>query len=569
MSAPAPDNPQMTSETWIRTLLPAAKRHLTQTVLWTLAAGLLTITQAWLLAHLCNQIVFSQTAQETLTPLLAWAFCVALLRGFCSYRLEASATAGAATIKQQLHDQLLGNVTQGRPAGILPDSARVMEALTTGIDQLEPYIAKFIPSLFSAAILPLLVLVVVVPAEWRASLVLLFSAPFIPLLMVLIGKGTERFNQKQWERLSRLSQFLLDRVRGLPDIRRFGIWKTEALRLTTASEAYHQGTMAVLRLAFLSALTLEFFATVGTAVVAVIIGFQLLAATLTLERGLLVLLLAPEFYLPLRMLGQSYHNRMHGIAAADTLMPLAEIKTPSWGETPPPNSPLTMQCCNVSFQYSRTGRGVHDINLDIPAGSIIALVGPSGSGKSTIARLLLGLTAPTSGTVLCNGVDIRQYRQNEWFALLGWVPQRPFFKQGTIRENLLLGSSVADDHQLWQALTYANLKDVVQSSRDGLDTMIGSIGGGLSGGELKRLALARMLVKNSRFIVLDEPTAGLDTQSAQAIMETIRSLAPQHTILIISHHPETIRYTDTVLELLDGQLTGCRPSTAYLEQSYA
>ena len=565
----APDSPKTSSEAWIRTLLPVAKRQLTQTVLWTFAAGLFTVAQAWLLAHLCNQIVFGQGTRELLTPVLLWAFGIAVLRGFCSYHLEASATAGAAAIKQQLHEQLLGHVIQGRPAGILPNSARIMEALTTGIDQLEPYIAKFIPSLFSAAILPVLVLVIVVPAEWRASLVLLFSAPFIPLLMVLIGKGTERFNQKQWERLSRLSQFLLDRVRGLPDIRRFGIWKAEAARLTAASEAYHQGTMAVLRLAFLSALTLEFFATVGTAVIAVIIGFELLAATLTLERGLLVLLLAPEFYLPLRMLGQSYHNRMHGIAAADTLIPLTEIKTPGWGTIPPPNSPLTVQCQNVSFHYSRSGRGVRDINLTIPASSIIALVGPSGSGKSTIARLLLGLTAPTSGTILCNGTDIRQFSQEGWFALLGWVPQRPFFKQGSIRDNLLLGSSAADDHQLWQALTSAGLLETVQSSSHGLDTMIGGIGGGLSGGELKRLALARMLVKNSRFIVLDEPTAGLDTQSAQAILETIQSLAPKHTILIISHHPETIQYTDTVIELLDGHLTRCSPSAVYLEQSYA
>ncbi len=552
-------------EIWLREQAKSIKGYLSRSACWSLVGAIMILSQAWLLARCCQMLIFNHASLNDLAPFLCAACIVAIIRGFCHYHADRISTDGAAVLRGHLRKGLFEKILRLKPTGVLPDNSRIMEALTTGVDHLEPYFAKFLPHLFSAALLPLLVLMVVVPAEWRASLVLIISAPFIPLLMILIGKGTERYNQQQWERLTRLSGFLLDRIQGLPDLRRLGIWKREAQNLTQTSVAYRDGTMAVLRLAFLSALTLEFFATVGTAVVAVIIGFQLLAGTLTLERGLLVLLLAPEFYLPLRTLGQSYHSRMQGIAAASQLEPLSTTAMPRGGSFKAPEKTPAIRCEQASFIYPATGRGVHTCTLELPSGSVTALMGPSGSGKSTLARLLLGLTQATSGSVYCHNIPMESLETDSWLQQIGWVPQQPYIKLGSIRDNLLIGCPTADETALWHALQQSGLDKAVAKKPLGLETIIGGTGGGLSGGEIKRLALARMLLKKSHFIVLDEPTAGLDPQHTHEVLETIRSLAPAHTVLVISHHPETVRYVDSVISLLDGHIQEHLPAARYLE----
>jgi ATP-binding cassette subfamily C protein CydD len=567
-------------------------------ILAAFGGGLLIILQARLLALVCQRAVIEGIGLTPLLPLLVWVGAVALLRGLAAYLSEHAAIKAAAQVRQQVRTALYQRLLLLRPTGMAGEVGPLTEVVTAGVEGLEAYIARFLPQMVLAGLLPLAVLLVVLPSEWRSSLVLIFSAPFIPLLMVLIGKGTETLNRRQFSRLSRMAGHLLDLVQGLPDLKIFGAAKREAELVAQVSDQYRTGTMAVLRVAFLSAFTLEFFSTVGTAVVAVIIGFRLLAGNLSLLDGLFVLLLAPEYYLPLRNLGLAYHSRMNGMAAAERIIPLL-VETPKACNTetqrhrenlkadqkqtsikisssvPPclrvsdsegfnPIAPEII-CKSISFRYGGQRGGVQDISLTIPANSITALVGASGSGKSTLARLLLGLAQPESGQITVNNIDLAQLDQTAWRSQLAWVPQQPFFFSATIRENLLLGRPDADEYAIQQALTAAALTDVIKALPEGLATRLGDRGAGLSGGELRRLALARVFLRDASLVVLDEPTAGLDADNEQLVLNAVERLAVGRTMLIISHREATISRCQQVVVLAAGRLEQVTTSQEYLE----
>lgn len=554
-------------ETWLRQQARLVRGNMLATILAAFAGGLLIIVQARLLAMVCQRVVIEGIGAAPLLPLLAWVALIALLRGLTTYLAEHAAVKAAARVRQQVRSALYQRLLLLRPTGLAGEVGALTELVTAGVEGLEAYIARFLPQMVLAGLLPLAVLLVVLPSEWSSSLVLIFSAPFIPLLMILIGKGTETLNQRQFSRLSRMAGHLLDLVQGLPDLKVFGAAKREAELVAQVSDQYRVGTMAVLRVAFLSAFTLEFFSTVGTAVVAVIIGFRLLAGNLSLLDGLFVLLLAPEYYLPLRNLGLAYHSRMNGMAAAERIIPLLLLPLPDnrGGQLSVPNGAPEIICESVTFRYGGERGGVQDVNLTIPSSSMIALVGASGSGKSTLARLLLGLAKPESGRITINGTDLTQLDQSAWRSKLAWVPQSPFFFSATIKENLLLGRPDADDHTIRQALAAAALTAVIDELPEGLATRLGDRGAGLSGGELRRLALARVFLRNAELVVLDEPTAGLDTENEQLVLNAVDRLSVGRTMLIISHREATISRCNQAAVLTAGRLERIITSKEYLE----
>ncbi len=548
---------QTSAEPWLRQQARSVQSRLLTAVLWGLAGGLLIILQARLLATVCQRVVIDGQGLAAVQSLLAWVALLVLLRGLASYLGEHAAVRAAAEVRQQVRSRLYLRMLQLKPTGQAGEVGPLTEVVTAGVEGLEAYLARFLPQMALAGLLPLAMLLVVLPSEWRSSLVLLFSAPFIPLLMILIGKGSETLNRRQWERLSRMAGHLLDLVQGLPDLKIFGRAKREAELVALVSDQYRRGTMAVLRVAFLSAFTLEFFATVGTAVVAVLIGFRLLDGSLTLLDGLFVLLLAPEFYLPLRNLGLAYHSRMNGLAAAERIIPLVEqplTELEQAGSEQPSNQTPEIRCESVTFRYGGQRGGVQDISLTIPAGGLTALVGASGSGKTTLARLLLGLAQPESGTISVDGVDMSALDQAAWRKQLAWVAQQPFFIAASIRENLLLGVDDADQAALRNALEQAALWPVIAHMPAGLETVLGDRGAGLSGGELRRLALARVLLRDARLVVLDEPTAGLDAENERLVLDTVERLAKGRTVLMISHREAAIARSCRVVELADGRL---------------
>ncbi|HEY6006889.1 MAG TPA: thiol reductant ABC exporter subunit CydD, partial [Geobacteraceae bacterium] len=501
------------AEAWLFGEARSVARQLLPAVAWSAVAGLLIVLQARLLAHACHRVVIDRQGVAAVLPQAAGVAVVALARALCVLLSERCSTAAAARVKARVRSLLYRRLLELAPAGRAgEDTGPLVEAVTAGVEGLEPYVARFLPQAALAALLPLIALCFVLPAEWRAGLVLLFSAPFIPLFMILIGRGSENLNRRQWGRLARMAGHLLDLVQGLPDLKIFGAARREAATVARVSAEYRHATMAVLRLAFLSALTLEFFATVGTAVVAVLVGFRLLGGGLSLADGLFVLLLAPEFYLPLRTLGLSYHARLQGVTAAERIAPLLVRALPESpeGTRPVPAGPLTLRFEGVTFRYGGGRGGVAGIDLELPAGSRTALVGASGSGKSTLVRLLTGLARPEAGRITVNGLDLAEISPPAWHTQIAWVPQRPFFVAGTVRENLLLGHPCADEGELRTALMAAAALPFVERLPRGLDTELGDRGAGLSGGELCRLAVARAWLRNAPLVILDEPTAGLD-----------------------------------------------------------
>ena len=563
------DKTRATPEKWLRGQCWRLRHILLGAICYAALAGVLIVIQARLMALGCHRVIMEQGKVPALLPLAAGVALVVLARGLLTLLAERQGAAASAILKREVRGHLYRRLQSLGPAGTVgEEAAPLVETVTTAVEGLDGYVARFLPQAVLAALVPLCMLLFVLGTDWRPGLVLLFSAPFIPLLMVLIANGSEAIHRRQWEQLSRMAGYLLDLIQGLPDLRLFAAAKREAAEVARVSAAYRQATMAVLRVAFLSALTLEFFSAMGTAVVAVIIGFRLLAGALTLSDGLFILFLAPEFYLPLRNLGLSHHARMQALAAAERIFHLVSLPEAGGfgGHLPLQPGPPSIRFDAVSFRYGGKRGGVTEVDLDLPAGSITALAGGSGAGKTTLARLLVGVSRPESGQITVDGVDLADLSPAAWRARLTWVPQKPFFFSATVRENLVLGCPAATEEELAVALADAGATEFIERLPLGLDTVLGERGAGLSGGEQRRLALARAFLRQATLVVLDEPTAGLDAVNEQLVGNAVRRLAVGRTVLVISHREETLRQVERVAVMADGRIQGVMAAADFLDR---
>ena len=388
--------------------------------------------------------------------------------------------------------------------------------------------------------------------DWVSAAIVAFTLPLIPLFMALVGAGTRERMDAQVRSLQRLGGHFLDVVAGLPTLKVFGRAKAQAAAIETVSGRYRDHALGTLRIAFLSSLVLELLATVSMALVAVAVGLRLMGGSLAFETALLVLVLAPEAYLPLRRLGESYHAGAEGVAAADQILTLLDSPAPARGtrvDVPDPAAhPIAVEGMRVVFP----GRGhaaLDGLSLTVAPGEIVALTGPSGSGKSTLLRVLLGLETPDAGSMRIGGDDLLELDLAAWHARLAWVPQRPHLFAGSIAENVKLGRPDASPAAVWRALADARLADTVGALPDGLETRLGDHGAGLSAGERQRLALARAFLRDAPLLLLDEPTAGLDGATEADVLRAVRRLVRGRTVILVAHRPALLALADRVLEL--------------------
>lgn len=523
-----------------------------------LLAGFLLIAQAWFLARIVNGVIFEDATLEHVRPWL-WAMLgVLVLRAGLAWASEQAAFRGAVRVKLELRDALYAKIEGLGPVRLGTErTGDLANSLVDGIEALEAYYARFLPAVSLMVLIPLSILAFVLPADWLSALIMLVTAPLIPLFMILIGKGAEHLNQRQWRKLARLSAHFLDVIQGLTTLKLFNASRREAQIVAQVSDEYRQSTMAVLRVAFLSSLTLEFFATVSIAVVAVSIGFRLFFGEMDFLYGFFVLLLAPELYLPLRSMGTHYHARMEAIGAAERIVEILEMPGPSRPARTRAAPDLTnapIRLIDVRFDYPGDRRALRGLSLEIRPGERIALVGPSGSGKSTVVNLLLGFIPPTAGRILIDDLPLAEIDPDDWRRQLAWVPQNPRLFFGSLLDNIRLGRPDASPDQVREAARLARADVFVDRLPDGYETIVGERGQGLSGGQIRRIALARAYLKDAPLVILDEPTASLDPASERLVTDGIETLAQGRTLLVIAHRMQTVRRADRILVLRDGSI---------------
>ena len=430
------------------------------------------------------------------------------------------------------------------PAGLDRDRTGGLATLATkGVDALDSYFARYLPQLFLAVIVPLTVVVVVAGNDWISAIIIALTVPLVPVFMILVGASTRQRTELQFRTLQRLAGHFLDVVAGLPTLKVFGRSKAQVAAIRESTDRYRETTMATLRVAFVSSLILELLATLSVALVAVAIGLRLLGGHLEFQTALFVLVLAPEAYLPLRLLGTNFHASAEGIKASEQVFEVLERPLPARGsrlDLPgKPLSALSVEALAVTYPGRRVP-ALQEVSFTVEPGEVLALAGPSGCGKSTLLGVLLGLVRPTAGSVRIGGVSLDEFEPDAWRSLLAWVPQRPHLFATSIAANVRIGRPDATDEQVRQALRDAGVEDVVDRLPEGLATRLGEGGAGLSAGERQRLALARAFVRDAPLVLLDEPTANLDAQTEEAVLQSVRLLMKGRTVVMVAHRPALI-----------------------------
>lgn len=440
------------------------------------------------------------------------------------------------------------------------------------VDALDAYIARYLPQRHIAVLVPAMLCALIAPRSWLAAVLLLATAPLIPLFMVLVGRGAARASAAQALALGRLGAQFLDLLRGLPVLRLLGNVQAGAERLSAGARDYRHRTNAVLRLAFLSSAVLELFASIGIALVALYLGLALLGrfelghygSAMHLDAALFILLLAPEFYAPLRQLGGDYHARGDALAAAAMIAPLIDpaAAEPRSGQAAPasPHAPA-IEFDAVSLRHPDGRLALDAVSFRVASGERVALRGASGAGKSSVLALLAGFVSPTAGRIRIDGVDLAEFDRAAWWRRIAWLEQRPEWFRQPIRNNVLLGLDMSDTARLWRALDQAGLADDVRALPLGDRAVPGDASGSLSGGQLQRLALARTLARDAALWLLDEPLAHLDAATAAALRERLAATSAGRTVLVASHSEADDAWVDRVIELDRGRLSGTGAET--------
>jgi ATP-binding cassette, subfamily C, bacterial CydD len=545
----------------------AARGYLIFTVGLGLVATALVLAQAGLLAHVLATAARG-TGTTALWPALAVLLAVVAARAVAAGGGETVALRAAATVKSQLRRQLTAHTLRLGPAWLGGQQTGEIATLATkGLDALDPYFARYLPQLVLAVAVPVAVVARVAAADWISAVVIAVTLPLIPVFAVLVGLHTKARTQRQWRLLATLGGHFLDVVEGLPTLKLFGRAKAQAQVIGEVSEAHRKATMGTLRVAFLSALVLELAAALATALVAVEVGLRLLAGHLGYQTALLVLLLTPEAYLPLRAVGAQFHASMEGATAAARACTILDTAPPGPATVRPrlgPGRPVPVDLRSSEIMLNdacvaypgRDELALDRVSLTITPGERITVTGPSGSGKSTLLALLLRFAEPTAGTIEAAGVPLAELDLAAWRAQIAWVPQRPHLFAGTVAGNIALGQPDASREAIERAAALASAAEFIKALPAGLDTELGEGAGRLSAGERQRIALARAFLRDAPLLLLDEPTAHLDAITAAEILATIETLMAHRTVVLVSHGPGWAGPAGQAITLHHGKLAG-------------
>jgi ATP-binding cassette subfamily C protein CydCD len=528
--------------------------------------GVLIIIQARLMSQVISRAFLMGQSLPGLMQTLTLLAAVIILRAGFAWAAEGTAQQVAQRVKNRLRNQLFDKLQALGPLHLRPAcdesaerSGEIVTTLSEGLEALDAYYAQYLPQAILAAVLPLAYLTFVLPLDRLSGLVLLLTSPLIPLFMLLIGDLAEALTKRQWQDLRRMGGHFLDVLQGLTTLKVFGRSQAQGRVIAQVSQAFRRSTLRVLRVTFLSALALELVATLSTAVVAVEVGLRLLHGRLVFEQAFFVLLLAPEFYLPLRQLGSRFHASQAGAAAARRIFAILDQPQPRYSPSPRPTPTIARRPPEitfeaVSFAYPQGPAVLEEVSFRIGCGERVALVGASGAGKSTLVNLLLRFSEPTQGRVLIDGNPLSDFSLETARQMVAWVPQAPFLFDDTITANLRLAKPGASQAELESAARLACAADFIGALPQGYETRLGEGGARLSAGQAQRLALARAFLKDAPILVLDEPAANLDASTEARLAESLSNLMEGRTVLMVAHSPATIAAADRIVVIADGHL---------------
>ncbi|SHN65161.1 thiol reductant ABC exporter subunit CydD [Desulfitobacterium chlororespirans] len=548
------------------------KRYLSGTIALGVGIAVLAIIQAWLLSQVIAQVFLEDAPLGQVEGYLLAILGVIGVRGIFQYCSEVTAREAAIRVKERVRVQFLHKILALGP--VYARGERGGELLNTaveGIEALDDYFARYVPQLILAVLVPVLTFAFLLPKDFQSALVLIITGPLIPFFMILIGKLAEKKSLRQWQSLSRMSAHFLDMLQGLTTLKLFGRSKDQATVIGRVSEAFRKNTMSVMKVAFLSAFVLEFMGMISTAVIAVTLGLRLINGTVPYAEALFILILAPEFYLPLRTLGLSFHARLSGSNAAQRIFEVLEIenqleselnaaglgreaKEPGHLFRGDRGAPW-LAFKQVDLCYEQEGeRVLKDINFTLRLGERVALIGPSGAGKSSILQILLRFVEPTQGKILINDTVLTRIPPATWREMISYVPQKTYLFAGSIMENIRFGNPEAALADVVKAAQLAMAHEFITELPQGYDTLVGEGGARLSGGQAQRIAISRAFLKDAPLLLLDEVTSGLDNENEKDLLIALEGLCQGRTVIFTTHRMRTTIQADRILVLDKGRI---------------
>ncbi len=524
--------------------------------------GMLTVIQAMFVAHIVNAVFIGKhSLHQVEIPMYLLLGCI-LGRAGCQYAGEVCASRLAISVKTDLRTKLIDHIqTLGPAYARFERTGELLNSAVEGVEQLEPYLTRYVPQLAMSAFIPITILAVVLTKDILSTVIFMVTAALIPFFMILIGKGARSVSERQWKMLSLLSAHFFDVLRGFTTLKLFNRSKAQIDTIARLSDKYRTSTMGTLRVAFLSSFVLELLTTLSTAMVAVAIGLRLLHGEMTFSVAFLILLLAPEFYLPIRLVGTEFHASINGMTAANRIFEILDTKPlvihPVSVSVAPPRfdgGDMQITLDNVSYQYPGANRkALSNVSLVFHPGETIAIVGPSGAGKSTLLDLIMGFLHPTEGHILLDDkTPLERVPLDWWREQIAFVPQKPYLFHGTIMENLRLANPTLSTEDVISIAKKTGVHPFVQSLPDGYETVIGEHGARLSGGQIQRMALARAFLKDSTIVIMDEPSAHLDVESEFVIRAALKEIVNSRMALIVAHRMSTIRHADRIVVMEHG-----------------
>ncbi|MEA2011207.1 MAG: thiol reductant ABC exporter subunit CydD [Actinomycetota bacterium] len=536
-------------------------RYLGVTIGLGLASAIAVIIGATLLAAVVNRIFLGDAVVGDLVGMLVALGLVYVARGVFEWGRSVAAFRAAAGVKRTLREQVMRAVLVQTAQGRAPSgSGDLALTATTGIDSLDAYFARYVPQLVLGALIPLVAAAWIVTVDPLTTVIIIVTVPLIPVFMMLIGNYADRATRARWRTIRSLGDGLVETLRGLLTLEVYRASEGRLDRFRRLSDEYRKQTMATLRIAFLSAFVLELVATMSVAVIAVAVGIRVVQGSLDFEPALAVLILAPEVYIPLRKAGTEFHAAMDGMEAARSVFAVLEAAPVDDSSivvdeaSIPVRGAPHIDFAAVSYRYpSLSGSGsvvLDGVDFSIDRGEHVAVIGPSGAGKSTLIRLILGFDRPGEGEVSIEGVPLSRMDLAAWRSEIGWVHQEPFLIAGTVLDNVRLGAPGVDADESAAALDLVGAGDLIPR----LCEVVGERGAGLSHGERRMITLARAILRDPALLLLDEPTAGIDSETQLRIAESFERFAADRTVLTVAHQRVLVDLADRVIVIDDGRI---------------